>query len=217
MTILEKIESWSPRWLLGDNSEGFVGAVLSIVGDAVFDTLTEAHLMARLLEPTSPPDALPLASRERRMPRYPGETLTAHRFRLWDAWSAYEFGASKKAIEDQLRQAGFPGKVIYSGPYWEENYYSQFWVYFPPGSHTITAPAPKWGSFAYGDGTTYGPVGITFAQLEALKDLVKKWKDSQWICRAMVFEISGWLYGTGHKWGEPGLKWGGKSAVVRMK
>jgi hypothetical protein len=213
-TFLEKVESFSPTWLLEQFAEGFVGATLELVADAASETMSQSWLMSWLLEPTSPDDALPFVGSERRMPRYPGETLANYRLRLWDAWSAYAFGGSKKAIEDQLRIAGFPGRVLYGGPYQQSNYYSQFWIWFPQGTHTVTAPAAPWGSFNWGDGTLWGPSGITTEQLNALIDLVKKWKHSQWICRALVFEISGWSWGTGHVWGEPGLVWGGESAVI---
>lgn len=214
-TFLESLEGFSPSWLLGELSGGFMG-VFALVGDSAAEAFSQALMMPWLLEPTSPPDATPLIGKEQRMPRYPNESLENYRIRLWDAWSAYAFGGSKTAIELQLAQAGFPGKVLYGGPDKENDYYSQFWVWFPQGTHTVTDVAPKWGAFQWGDGTKYGPVGITTEQLAALKDLITKWKHSQWICRSMIFEISGWLYGTGHKWGEPGLVWGGKSASVRI-
>lgn len=213
-TFLEAIERFSPKWLLGQYAEGFVGATLELVGDAAGEAFSSALVHSWLLDPNSPDDALPIIGREQRMPKYPLETNQAYRLRLWDAWTAYHFGGSKTAIELQLEQAGFPGQVLYSGPYAADNYYSQFWVYFPKGTHQITAAGPEWGSFDWGDGTRWGPIGMPYAHLKSLIDLINKWKNSQWICQAMVFEIDGFLLGTGKKWGQH--KWGGESVPLRV-
>jgi len=212
-TFIEQFYDFAPRWLLTEFAEKWVGATLLLPGDAAREAMSQARFQSWLLEQNSPPDAVPLVGKERRLPRYPGESLMNYRMRVWDAWSAYEFGGSKEAIESQLEIAGFPGQVMYSGPFGQSEHYSQFWIYFPAGTHGVTAAGPEFGSFDWGDGTRWGPVGMPFEQLKALMELVKKWKHSQWICRAMVFEISGFLYGTGKKWGEH--KWGGRSAALR--
>lgn len=211
-TFIEQFEDFAPRWLLEKYTGGWIGATLLLPGDAAREAISQARFQSWLLEPVAPPDGIPLIGKERKIPRNPGESLINYRMRVWDAWSAYAFGGSKTAIETQLEIAGFPGQVMYSGPFGEPDHYSQFWVYFPAGTHSVTAAGPEWGSFDWGDGTTWGPVGMPVEQIHALIDMILKWKNSQWVCRALVFEISGFLYGTGKRWGEH--TWGGSSAAV---
>lgn len=188
-TFIEQFYDFAPRWLLTTYAETFVGTTLLLPGDAAREGMSQARFQAWLLEPNSPPDALPLIGKERRIPRNPGESLTNYRMRLWEAWSAYEFGGSKTAIEGQLATAGFPGVVMYAGPYGADDHFSQFWVRFPIGSHSVTAAGPSWGDFNWGDGTRWGPFGMPYDQLIAVMALVKKWKSAQWVCRALEFEL----------------------------
>lgn len=213
-TFRSYFESWAPSWLLAEYSGAFFGFALELVQDAVQQISSDAVAMAWLKDPKSPDDVLPMIGSERRMPQYPSESTTNYRDRLWHAWDAYEHGGSATAVNEQLAAAGFPGQVVYGGPMWQPDYYSQFWVFFPYGSHTVTSQGPAIGSFSVGDGTIIGPEGITVEQLYSLRQLIKKWKHSQWICRGLIFELSGWTIGTGHIIGEPGLVIGGETAFV---
>lgn len=164
-------------------------------------------------------DGLGISGKELSLPRYPGETWIQYHARLQRAWDDWQHAGHESSILGQLAAAGFPGAVIYSpqnSDFSPTGYWSQFRVFYPQGTHSVTGQGPKWGSFSWGDGTTYGPVGISAQQLAALRSIIRKFKPGHWICRHLIFEISGWTYGTGRKLGEPGLKWGGKSARVKV-
>ena len=189
-----------------------MGVVLGLVTDAAAEACGQALRMPWLEESTSPNDALPLVGSERRMPRYPTELVANYRSRLWQAWIAYEAGGSRLAIESQLAAAGFPGTVHTGALGWT---WSEFWVHFAPGAHTVTSQGPLIdGSWTVGDGTILGPEGITQSETHSLRALVKKWKHSQWVCRRLVFQISGWTVGDGSDVGDPGLSVGGENAWI---
>lgn len=200
------IERISPPWLAAENAAGFVGVVFALVGDTIAEGAELAARAPWLLEATSPDDVLPLIGDERRMPRYPSETAAQYRARLHGAWNAYSFGGDESAIITQLEAAGFVGVRIYDPGNWERGpsgYSTQFWVWFPEGSHPITAQGPICGAGPVcGDGSICGPVGITPAQLRAVRSLVRKWKSSRWICRQLIFEVTGPTCGTGHLCGD---------------
>jgi hypothetical protein len=162
-------------------------------------------------------DALGPGGSELSLPRYPVETWTQYHERLKRVWQDWPFAGDESTIIGQLTEAGFPGAVIYTplnADFDPSDYWSHFIVFLPEGSHPVVAPAPKWGAFNWGDGTKYGPIGLTSAQYGTIRSIIRKFKPGHWICRWVVFQISGWQYGTGHTWGEAGLKWGGQSARV---
>lgn len=211
MSFEELLDEFSPSWLLGRLSSGFFG-VVGLAADAAAEAHGQILRMPWLREPTSPDDVLPLVGSERRMPRYPIETPAVYRRRLWLAWEVYPWGGSSTAIERQLAAAGMPGAVR-AGP----GSWSEFWVYFAIGTHPVTSPGAPIDTphhWTVGDGTIIGPEGITVAELYSLRELVKKWKHSQWVCRALVFQISGWTVGDGSIVGEPDLEIGGENAWV---
>lgn len=211
----EYVERLMPPWLSRNVGQRFVGAH-AILADLITHAAYEALQAPWLATSTSPNDALPFVGTERRLPRYPAETPAQYRTRLLDAWEAYDLGGWDGTIVAQLANAGWPGaRVYYPGiaDFDPSGYWSHFFVFFPVGTHTVTGSA-QWGSFNWGDGTNYGPIGITPEQLATIRGIIQKWKPVDWICRKIVFEISGWSYGTGHTWGEGGLVWGGQSVEV---
>lgn len=161
-------------------------------------------------------DALEPAGRELSLPRYPGETWGNYQGRLQRAWTDWPVAGHETSILSQLAAAGFPGAQILYPSDWPGYFtsWSQFVVFYPVGSHPVTGPGPEYGSFTWGYGTTYGPTGISGEQLLAMRAIIRKFKPAHWVCRAIVFELSGWTYGTGHVWGEPGLVWGGETVYV---
>lgn len=208
-----------PRWMLGELGHGFVGVTIEIVADACSDALTAALRAPWLADDMSPDDALPRIGREQRMPRYPSETPTQYRARLLQVFDLYSAGGDEDTILGQLGLAGMPGARIYdsfNADFSPPDYWSKFLIYFPIGTHPVTAPAPKWATFNWGDGTSYGPVGLSRELAGTIRGIVRKWKSVRWICRYVVFQISGWNYGTGKRWGEPGLKWGASSARMKV-
>lgn len=206
------------RTLRGPRGQALVGT-FGVLADALAQGWSEGLRAPWIGDVGEGPayDALGPAGSELSMPRYPGESWTQYHERLQRAWTDYRFAGTEATIEAQLAAAGFPGARVL-GPndttIEPPGYWSHFIVYFPIGSHTVTASAPKWGSFKWGDGTQYGPVGLSAQQLQTIRAIVRKWKPGHWICRELVFQIAGWQYGTGRTWGEIGLKWGGESARV---
>lgn len=216
-TFRELVEAECPPWLQGILSAGWVGVVFGLMADTIGEAMGAAVRMPWLLEPLSPPDILPFVGKERNLPRYPGETLTQWRARMHGAWVAYEFAGDESSIIDQLAKAGFPGVQIldpWNATFTPSPYWSHFIVRFPIGSHPVTSAGQAWGSFTWGDGTLYGPTGITPEQLATIRAIIRKWKPVDWVCRRIDFQISGWSYGTGHLWGETGLLWGGDVVSV---
>jgi len=161
-------------------------------------------------------DALEPGGRELSLPRYPGETWASYHARLQRAWTDWPVAGHETSIEAQLAAAGFPGAVIFYVTDWPGflTSWSQFVVFYPAGMHPVTGPGPAYGSFNWGDGTTFGPTGITAEQLGAMRAIIRKFKPGHWVCRAIVFELSGWTFGTGHTYGEPGLVYGGETIYV---
>jgi hypothetical protein len=206
------VESISPKWMQGELSAGWWGVLVGVVADTAAEGWSLVVRSAWLLDEESPDDTLPLHAEERRMPRYPLESAAQHRDRLYNAWDAYRFGGAHTAIESQFEKAGYPGvRVVYfadrDGPFGQPApYWSQFWVYFPVGTHPVTSNGPTYGSFTWGAGTLYGPGGLTREFMQTIRGIVKKWKSSRWVCRGFIFAVpdSKWGqfdYGDGHSWG----------------
>lgn len=185
-----------PRPFAQEQSARWFGVHHSYTGDVWAENLSLALRLAWLADPESPDDVLPFVGSERRMPRYPGESVTSYRARLLDAWNAYQFAGAEGTIVAQFGHAGYPGTTIVfdaaalgprgeAAPYW-----SQFWVRFPFSSgHPVTGDGPTWDSFTYGDGTIYG-LGVTVAFYQLIHGIVRKWKPTRWICRGFIFELS---------------------------
>lgn len=163
-------------------------------------------------------DALGLIGEQRSLPRYQIETWDQHHTRVQRAWVDWITAGDESSIVGQLAAAGFPGAIIWAQPDHPSAFvstdWSQFIVLFPIGSHPVTAIAPDWGSFDWGDGTLFGPVGITQAQLATIRAIIRKFKPGHWRCTEIHFHISGWVYGLGHTWGEASLEYGGVIARV---
>lgn len=182
---------------------------VGLLYDSFVQILVDAARSARLAEPDGPAyDALRPLGIERSIKQWPEENWSQYRSRLatpWDTWSRTGFSR----ILDQLELAGFPGAFIL------RTGLTEFDVIFPVGTHTV-GPAPTWGGgFIYGDGTRYGPTGITPTQLETVRGIIKQWKAHNWVCRKVTWVLSGWVYGDPSiHYGDPGLVWGGATVSV---
>lgn len=149
---------------------------------------------------TNPDDSLPLLGNETLLEAYPGETPSNHRARIRRAWDDLPFAGDESTIAAQFAAAGYAGVQVRfypgrPGPAGEADYWSQFWIWFPQGSHTVTAGAPIVGSFNVGDGTLVGVVGLTPAQLLLFRSIARKWKPGHWICRGWQFDAGGAVVG----------------------
>lgn len=188
------VEETSADWQLQDYSAAWFGVLFGLTGNLIMQGLAYALRSTSLLDEQSPDDVLPLIGNERRMPRYPLETTAQYRARLHGAWEANSF-AGADAILMQLEAAGVAGEFRYyarPGPNGEPFYWSQFWVFFPYGSHPITGPAVEVDSgWTVGDGTVIGATGGSAAFFATLRGIIRKWKPVQWIGRGFVFGLGG--------------------------
>lgn len=214
----EEVERVSPPPFLGEWGSLFLGIVFGLTGDSLLEAMSVAHRSPWLLDEQSPDDVLGLIGRERRLPRYPSETNDQYRARLHGAWDAYKFAGDESSILGQLTTAGFGGAEIYDAWQWptrgEPGHWSQFWVFFPAGTHTVNGIPVVGGGWVIGDGTLVGVEGITIEQVTTIRGIIRKWKPVQWVCRGVIFEISGWTVGDGHDVGESDLEIGGEQASI---
>lgn len=155
---------------------------------------------------------------ERSMPQYATETWAQFVARLDDAWPTWEEAGDESAITRQLDLAGFPGAEIFR--WTQDGSWSEFAVFFPQGTHPVTAQGREYGEpgLTYGEpGLVYGPLGINGQQVTTIKKLILHWKPARWKCRYVIWEISGATYGTGHTYGEAGLVYGGEQARTTVQ
>lgn len=217
-TYVDHIERIVPRVLRGFWGSRLIGSFALLV-DALMQGVAES-VTAGWIKWSSgvPTDSLAYHGQDTALERYPVETDEQYKARIELAWETWQLAGGPESILDQLAAAGFPGAEIYTPLEWPTRpptpYASQFWVFFPEGTHPVTSQGPLIGSFVVGDGTVIGPTGISVEQLFMLRRLIRKWKSGRWVCRELIFEISGWTIGSGHVIGEPGLVIGGETAVV---
>jgi hypothetical protein len=201
-----------------DVLRGFFGRRLqgtfSLGLDAFMEAVTQA-IRAPWTADNPPPDAVALVAKEVLIPRYATDTNETYKDRVQNAWVDWERGGTDQAVITQLELAGFPGAQIFR---WTINgSWSEFVVFYPDGTHTVTSDGSEIGSFTVGDGTIIGPEGITVVGLTTIKDIIKQWKPGQWKCLQVLWELSGWTVGTGHTIGESGLVIGGAHAASKVQ
>jgi hypothetical protein len=217
MTYRDQQFAKVPTVLQGPAGSALMG-VLTLLMDSLAQAFVHAFRAPLNREVGGPAyDGLTLLGRDTSLPRYPTETWTQHKARVDRAWEDWELAAGPIVLVEQLKAAGFPNAELRfypsePGPHGEPApYYSQFWLFLPLGSHPVTGPAAPWGSFTWGDGTLWGPTGITLEQIFTLRAIIAKWKPGQWVCRRILFQVSGTLWGH-FEWGD-GSVWGG---IVEM-
>lgn len=227
----------SPVWASGGDSPGtgyWGGRLLKTLWGITADTISIAlsqAISAPMLHigGKQPVDALPLLGWERNMPRYPIETHQQYRTRLHGAWVAWGLAGSETAIESQLTAAGYADAEVYEprrvhsdtleehGDWDREpaNYWSQFWVFFPKGTHGF-GPAYAVGSpgLFVGSGWIVGASG-SYDEVQLVRGIVNKWRPAHVICRELLFEFSGETIGTGHFINEAGLTIGGDGVSIQ--
>lgn len=209
------------RYLRSAPWRGDVGRRLKgawgLIHDAIGKGLTQALLAPWMSRADGVPfDSQALYGQETQLPRYPGETAAQYLTRLAGVWDTWQLAGGPEIIVTQLALAGWPGAQLYTSFEWPgappTGYWSQFWLFFPEGTHPVTAAGPEFGSFTFGDGTAFGPVGITGDEIALIRAIVDKFRDARWIYRGAYFELEAWTYGTGHLFGESGLVFGGSHA-----
>lgn len=183
----------TPTVLHGDVGErwrGAIGVALDGLAQGSREALVRTWL--RRGQPIAN-DTLAALGQQRNLEWYPGESAQQYRARVDRAWVDWRGAGGPQTLVEQLAAAGYPGaKVLYQ---WSPDlpvpdppdWWSQFWVYFPHGTHTVSGETAKWGEFEWGDGTVWGPLGLTRPQIVLLRGIVRKWKPGNWICRGLLF------------------------------
>src|SRR5690606_1275782 len=230
-TYFEFVARIVPTVLRSNPGQRLVG-VMALVTNALAEAASQAVRASWIGDSRGPAiDALRPAGNELSLPRYPVESWDQYHARLQRAWEDWQHAGHESSLIGQLETAGFPGAEIYSALsfgwptrpplYWPNDvfpqafWWSKFWVFFPEGTHPVTGPGPIIdGSWNVGPGTTIGPTGLTTAQIQTLRAIIRKFKPGHWKAMGIVFEISGWTIGTGHDVGEPGLVIGGATATI---
>lgn len=192
-TFRSFIAAVSPTVLRGFYGQRLGGAI-ALLKDYVAEACRQAVRASWIGDtPGNGPayDALSPAGNELSLPRYPVETWPQYHARLQRAWSDWPFAGHETSILGQLTAAGWPGAEI---QYVEdfpgyENWWSQFVLFFPFGTHPVTG-APEYGGFIWGDGTFWGVVGLSFVEMQTIRGIVRKFKPGHWVCRAIGFELS---------------------------
>jgi hypothetical protein len=224
MEAIARGMAWASPGTLGERLLGFYALMADTIAEAASEAIRAPWLQTHT---PVPEDALAELGAEYNMPRYPGETNAQYKARLQGKWDAWEFAGNESAILAQLTAFGLPDAEIYTPRDWSARppinhpvtdtpWWSRFWVVIPDGSHSVGVAR------TYGDGSTYGnPLdpfvyGADMAPglALALRQLLNQWKPGHVVCAEVIFEIGGETYGTGHTYGEPGLVYGGDTAVI---
>lgn len=204
-TYKRAAEDYAPSW-----GGEFWSRLHSIIGLFV-DTFAEGATQAVRVRYTSvtPADALDYMATERGLERGPGEATADFRIRLRQAFEAYRYAGTEKAIIDQLVAAGLPTPVVYEDSDWVWDASTgtdwwRFWVVFPEGSFPASG-SDVWGSGAWGSGLYGGPLTADIQELVCR--VIRKWKPAHALLINVIVVESGNLWGDGHVWGvDP---WGG--------
>lgn len=204
--------SWRRYW-----GERFVG-VFGLLCDDIAEGAKHAVLVSKFTSSLFSADTLRTLGEERNMPRFPEEDDDTYKARLQNAWTLWRQAGTAGGLIAVFAAAGIEGLRIFSARNWPTTapvgHWSQFWAFLPAGTHPVTGLGPEIGTFTVGDGTTIGPTGITATELAAMRATVKNFKPAHWVCRGLVFQISGWSVGDGSVVGDPGLEIGSEHAVV---
>lgn len=198
---------------------GEFGAKFTATVGLLFDSLVQMAfdaLRAPWLQETNGPayDALRPLGQETSIPQFPEESWLQYRSRLRDAWSSWSRAGSAAIIVEQLELAGFPGAIWYR--WGEGGSLTEFQIFFPAGTHTVTGMPTYDSGLLYDDGSVYGPLGITATQMDTIRGIVNLWKPHNWVCRKVKFEVTGPTYDTGLFYDAPGLVYGGEHAEFEV-
>lgn len=203
------------QWARAHYGQRLTEGLFALLSDLIAEGANQAT-KARS-ESTAPLDALPRIGQNKNLERYFADTDDTYRDRLLHAFSLWQQAGTKQAVEAALDAFGYPDAQVFEDADWHrppQPYWSQFWIVFPYGTHTVSPAANTYGpTINYGEGYLYGVTGITPEEVSGLRRLVHKWKPSRSICREFIF-ANGPIYGTGLTYGASGLVYGGGSAII---
>lgn len=208
-TIVELVADSATAPWNGPVGQKYAGIVCGLANDSVIEAASKA-MQSALLYPVTPrpetfdqpEEAIDALGRDAMLLRYPGEdAYTSLRTRVRGKWVFWRQGI-KGAMLAELAVAGFPGAQIkvpndYTPRPAPSSNWSRFWIFFPAGTHPVTASA----GFVMGNAGSaqvgrdrLGPTGLNTAAgatyLNLLKSVVARMKPAQWVAWNVIFEIS---------------------------
>lgn len=205
------------RWAAGYYGSRLTVGFFGLLADLVAEGTREAN-HARFTR-YSHDDALGEIGNTRDIQRYYNDTPIQFRSRSARAFELHAEDGTDIAVEKALGEFGFPDAVVYEDWEWHrppQPWWSQGWIYFPAGSHSVAKTSVTYGDgTTYGTGTLYGVVGITAGEVDGLRRLVKRRKRAAFIFREFIFGLydglgnavphygTGVLYGGGSFYGSP--------------
>lgn len=183
---------------------------ISLFTDLHLEGIRQAVLAGSLDQ--SPDDALPYEGSDTMLERYPLETSASHRARLQARWETWPWAGTEQGLLAQLAASGYPGTEIYDDADWHREpqpWWSQFWVVFPEGTHTVGYYHLWDETGLYWDEDIVWSSDRTSEQVSAFRKIVQEWRPAHVVCRELLFELpSSRLWDAGHVWDESGLYWG---------
>lgn len=193
-----------PAWLLGYFGERLTGAI-GLLSDVVNTGAFEARVAPWVLMPTSPEDALPLVGSERGLPRLAGETATAYRVRLVDAWNIYKAIGSVAVLTSQFESMGLSDIEIKTNASanwdWDgqTDNWSRMWIVIK--GHPWTWEGSWRSESTWGEPGTLG-ITASEAEVASLQDIVRRFRAAHDICLWIIIVIDpgSWV-------GEPAGDW----------
>lgn len=198
----------------GSRFVGALGLVVDAAATAQIDAW-KAFLQKRVDGPSY--DALNILGSETSIPQLAREDWLTYENRLQDPWETWSYAGSEDCLTEQLTQSIFTDAEVIR--YYGNGSDSEFIVFFPTGSHPVTAPPAEVGSFVVGDGTLLGPVGLDPEEMESLRAMIRHWKPVLHKCPYAIFQLSGWVVGTENVQtiGSPGLVIGGETTRAQIQ
>lgn len=202
--------SISPTWLLNERGRLWMQSHGDAL-DAVAEMVKAAVLAKFILK--APEDALTYIGVERGMPKYASETTEEYRFRLVGAWEYWQWGGTKKGVQDVLVLLGYTVEI-------QELYlidplrWSEFAITVAP---IAGLRKKRWGDDGiWGDGGLWGegfaPIPDELEALESLAAGMKaahtKFAKLEWFSEPTYNR-----WGDGGQWGEGGY-WPDRTEVV---
>lgn len=215
-TFRETAQELAPRGLfLRDRVSQ---AYLEALGGAVADTtaLVRDGVLARWAR-TAPDDALALIGDTRQIEQAPGETKTAYRARLADAWDIHSDRGTKDAYRNVLEPLGVDPANVVVWDNWEDDgippppgddpWWSRVWIVVDssPGPWS----SPVWVDPAtWSDDEVWGVGDMTVAEIKYIRRLFRKWKWAGAFPTALYLHFGGAMWGDFAAWDEAGhLTW----------
>jgi len=147
-------------------------------------------------------DALGEIGASRAMPRYPGEAVPQYRARLREAFDSHAQSGTSIGLANELNIFGLVGARVFEDWQWHrppQPWWSQGWIWMPAGSHSVAPSTLVFGGGGVaGTGLVTGLTGISVAEVDGVRRLVRARKRASFVFREMIFELTGHVtFGTG--------------------